>query len=210
MSIAIEEPSRKRGRQPDPAKRDAVLDAAVAEFFDRGYQAARIEAIAARAEVSKVTVYAHFGTKEALFTAAIERECEKLRGALLFDDGSAPLRDRLAAFAHAMDAFLSRPEMIRFEQRIAAETARHPELGRCFLEAGPMRMKRALADLLERARARGELGGMPDPLLAAEQFAALVKGMADVERRFGRPLDRAATNRRIDAAVALFLKGYGR
>jgi TetR/AcrR family transcriptional repressor of mexJK operon len=108
-----------------------------------------------------------------------------------------------------MIAFLSRPEMIRFEQRIAAETERHPGLGRCFLEAGPHRMLKALAGLLERARARGELAAL-DPMLAAEQFASLVKGMADMDRRFGRSIDRAATNRRIDAAVALFLKGYGR
>jgi TetR/AcrR family transcriptional repressor of mexJK operon len=202
-------PSTRRGRQPDLAKRDAILAAATAEFFERGFTSARIEAIAARAGVSKVTVYGHFGTKTGLFTAAVEQECEKIRSALLFDEGQAPLRDRLAAFGHAMIAFLSRPEMIRFEQRIAAETERHPDLGRCFLEAGPHRMLKALAGLLERARNRGELGPL-DPMLAAEQYASLVKGMADMDRRFGRPVDRAATNRRIDAAVALFLKGYGR
>lgn len=207
MSIT---PGTRRGRQPDPAKREAILSAATTIFFERGYEGARIEAIATKAGVSKVTVYGHFGTKEALFTAAVERECEKIRSALLFDEGQAPLKERLSAFGHSMIAFLSRPEMVRFEQRIAAETERHPELGRCFLEAGPMRMKRALADLLDRARQRGELVGMPDPLLAAEQFASMVKGMADLERRFTGHVDRAATNRRIDAAVALFLKGYGR
>ena len=200
---------RSRGRPPDLAKRDAILDAATQLFFDKGYEATGIEAIAARAQVSKVTVYGHFGTKQALFTAAIERECEKIRGTLLFDENNTPLRERLAAFGHTMIAFLSRPEMIRFEQRIAAETERHPEIGRCFLDAGPRRMKAALAGMLERARARGELVAM-DSALAAEQFASMVKGLADVERRFGCPPDRASTNRRIDAAVALFLKGYGR
>jgi TetR/AcrR family transcriptional repressor of mexJK operon len=156
-----------------------------------------------------VTIYGHFGTKTALFTAAVESECEKIRGALLFDDGQAPLKERLAAFGHSMIAFLSRPEMVRFEQRIAAETTKHPELGNCFLEAGPHRMLKALAGFLERARARGEVGAL-DPMIAAEQFAAMVKGLSDMDRRFGRPIDRAATNRRIDAAVALFLKGYGR
>jgi TetR/AcrR family transcriptional repressor of mexJK operon len=199
----------RRGRQPDAAKREAILDAATALFFEEGYGATRIEAIATKAGVSKVTVYGHFGTKEALFTAAVERECEKIRGTLLFDDGQAPLRERLASFGHAMIAFLSRPEMIRFEQRIAAETEHHPELGRCFLEAGPHRMLKALAAMLERAHARGELQRV-EPLLAAEQFASLVKGMADMDRRFGGTIDRAATNRRIDAAVTLFLKGYGR
>lgn len=202
-------PRTRRGRQPDLAKREAILAAATAEFLERGYGSARIEAIATKAGVSKVTVYGHFQTKTGLFTAAVEQECEKIRSALLFDDGQAPLRDRLAAFGHTMIAFLSRPEMIRFEQRIAAETERHPELGRCFLEAGPHRMLKALAGLLERARSRGELSAL-DPMLAAEQYASLVKGMADMDRRFGRPVDRAATNRRIDAAVALFLKGYGR
>jgi TetR/AcrR family transcriptional repressor of mexJK operon len=202
-------PRQTRGRQPDAAKREAILAAATAIFFERGYEGAGIEAIATKAGVSKVTVYGHFGTKTGLFTAAVEQECEKIRSALLFDEGQAPLRDRLAAFGHAMIAFLSRPEMIRFEQRIAAETERHPDLGRCFLEAGPHRMLKALAGLLERARNRGELGPL-DPMLAAEQYASLVKGMADMDRRFGRSIDRAATNRRIDAAVALFLKGYGR
>lgn len=199
----------RRGRRPDAAKRGAILAAATAEFFARGYEAARIEAIAAKAGVSKVTVYSHFGTKEALFSEAVQGECEKIRETLLFDEGQAPLRDRLAAFGHAMIAFLSRPEMIRFEQRIAAETEQHPALGACFLEAGPHRMLKALAGFLERARARGELGAL-DPLIAAEQFASMVKGLADLDRRFGRPMERSATNRRIDAAVSLFLKGYGR
>lgn len=202
-------PVFRRGRKPDSAKHTAILAAATAEFFERGYDAAGIEAIATKAGVSKVTVYSHFKTKEALFTAAVEQECEKIRGALLFDEGQAPLRDRLAAFGHAMIAFLSRPEMIRFEQRIAAETEQHPALGACFLEAGPHRMLKALAGFLERARARGELGAL-DPMIAAEQFASMVKGLADMDRRFGRPIERSATNRRIDAAVSLFLKGYGR
>ncbi len=201
--------SQRRGRQPDAVKRGAILAAATAEFFERGYEAARIESIAARAGVSKVTIYSHFGTKEALFRDAVEGECEKIRGTLLFDEGQAPLRDRLAAFGHAMIAFLSRPEMIRFEQRIAAETEQHPALGACFLEAGPHRMLKVLAGFLERARARGELGPL-DPMIAAEQFASMVKGLADMDRRFGRPIERSATNRRIDAAVTLFLKGYGR
>lgn len=202
--------TRPRGRQPDPAKREAILAAATDEFFDRGYAGAAIEAIATKAGVSKVTIYSHFRTKEALFTAAVERECERIRGALLFDEGQAPLKERLAAFGHAMIAFLSRPEMIRFERRIAGETECHPELGRCFLEAGPHRMLHALAGLIARARDRGELSGATDPLLAAEQFASLVKGLADMDRRFGLAVDRAATTRRIDAAVSLFLKGYGR
>ena len=181
--------------------------AAKKAFFDHGYAAASIEAIAADARVSKVTVYNHFGDKRGLFTAAVEHECEIIRGQLLFDEGGEALRERLLAFGRSMIAFLSRPEMIRFEQRIAAEVEREPELGTCFLEAGPRRMHRALADLLQREHDRGNLN-IGDAMQAAEHLAAMCKGLADMERRFTGHADSAAADRRVRSAVDLFLQGY--
>lgn len=182
--------------------------AAKRAFFDHGYASASIEAIAADAGVSKVTVYNHFGDKRCLFTAAVEHECENIRGKLLFDEGSGTVRDRLVAFGRSMVAFLSRPEMIRFEQRIAVEVELEPELGKCFLDAGPRRMHRALAGLLEREHGRGSLR-VDDPMQAAEQLAAMCKGLADIERRFTGHADANAADRRVQSAVDLFLRGYG-
>ena len=182
--------------------------AAKRAFFDHGYAAAGIEAIAADAGVSKVTVYSHFGDKRSLFTAAVEHECENIRGQLLFDDNRGSVRDRLLAFGRSMVAFLSRPEMIRFEQRIAAEIELEPELGQCFLDAGPRRMHLALAGLLEREHKQGKLQ-VDDPLQAAEHLAAMCKGLADMERRFTGHTDDAAADRRVQSAVDLFLRGYG-
>lgn len=201
-------PSTRRGRTADLRKREEIILTAKLAFFEAGYSAASIEAIAASAGVSKVTVYNHFGDKRGLFTAAVESECEMIRSQLLFDEVGGHLRDRLIAFGNAMIAFLSRPEMIRFEQRIAAEVEREPELGLCFLEAGPRRMHRALAGLLEREAARGRLT-LSDPMQAAEQLAAMCKGLADMERRFAGVSDAARNERRVVAAVDLFLAGYG-
>jgi TetR/AcrR family transcriptional repressor of mexJK operon len=198
----------KRGRSTDLAKREAVVIAAKKAFFDVGYAAASIEAIAAEAGVSKVTVYNHFQDKRGLFAAAVEHECENIRGQLLFDENHGPIRERLLAFGKSMVAFLSRPEMIRFEQRIAGEIEREPELGQCFLEAGPRRMHRALADLLARERDRGTLD-IEDPVQAAEHLAAMCKGLADMERRFTGKTDTNAAQRRVRSAVDLFLRGYG-
>jgi TetR/AcrR family transcriptional repressor of mexJK operon len=199
----------RRGKTADPAKREVIVVSAKRAFFDHGYAAASIEAIAADAGVSKVTIYNHFGDKRALFTAAVEHECENIRGQLLFDEPSGSLRERLIAFGRSMIAFLSRPEMIRFEQRIAAEVEREPELGICFLEAGPRRMHRALAGLLTRERERGKLS-LDDPMQAAEHLAAMCKGLADMERRFAGTVDPDRADRRICSAVDLFLRGYGR
>ncbi len=197
------------GRPADLAKREAILAAATEAFFEHGYGAAAIEQIAAAAGVSKVTVYSHFSDKQGLFTAAIERECERMRSHFSIDgDGSMSLRDRLLHIGHAMVAFLSRPEMIQFERRIAAETERNPEIGLAFLNAGPRRMKVTMAAFLAAMAQSGALV-IPNPSLAAEQFAAMCKGFGDVELRFGAPPSDNSTGQRVEAAVEAFLKIYG-
>ena len=70
---------KKPGRPSDQAKRQAILDAASQLFFEDGFAATSIEQVAADAGVSKVTIYNQYGDKRALFTAAVERECEKMR-----------------------------------------------------------------------------------------------------------------------------------
>ena len=201
---------RKAGRPVDQAKRDAIIAAAADSFFEHGYAASTIEGIAARASVSKVTVYNHFGDKRALLAAAVTREAEKMRAHFAIDACSAAaLPDRLRTIGRAMVAFLSRPEMIQFDRRIAAETEHEPEIGLAFLDNGPRRMKGAFAALLERAHHDGELL-VPDPVLAAEQFASMCKGMGDLERRFGAPPDPEQDARRVDGAVEVFLRAYRR
>jgi len=75
-----------------------ILDAACAVFASEGFERAGMDAIAARAEITKPTLYSRFGSKEALFAAAVAREYE-LRKARLFaayetgDD--QPFRQRL-------------------------------------------------------------------------------------------------------------------
>ena len=203
-------PAKKPGRPVDPAKREAIIEAASARFFDEGFAASSIEQIAADAGVSKVTIYSHFGDKHGLFAASVEAECEKMRAHFSIDQmPSGSIRDRLTAIGEAIYAFLSRPEMIQFERRIAAETEREPALGKAFLEAGPWRMKQAFSAFLAHASSTGELT-VTDPMLAAEQFVSMCKGMGDLEHRFGEKPDDADQKRRIVGAVDVFLAAYGR
>ncbi len=98
--------------------------------------------------------------------------------------------------------------MIQFERRIAAETEAEPAIGHAFLEAGPWRMKQGFGAWLARECELGELA-IPDPLLAAEQFVSMCKGMGDLERRFGAQVSAAERDRRIAGAVDVFLAAYG-
>ena len=196
------------GRPVDAAKQRAILAAAVASFFEHGFAATSIEQVASDAGVSKVTIYNQFGDKHGLFTAAVEAECERMRGHFEIETmEGASLRDRLTAIGEAMSAFLSRPEMVQFERRIAAETEREPTLGLAFLTSGPHRMKEAFAALLTAMHEAGEVL-IDDPDLAAEQFAAMCKGMGDLERRFGMPKDDKRDAERIEGAVKVFCRAY--
>lgn len=200
---------RKAGRPLDASKRAAIVDAAAHHFFHHGFAATAIEQIAADAGVSKVTIYNQFGDKRALFAAAVECECEKMRGYFSLEAmPQGTIRERLTVIGEAIFAFLSRPEMIQFERRIAAETEADPAIGIAFLEAGPWRMKQGFGAWLARSCALGELT-IDDPILAAEQFVSMCKGMGDLERRFGAEVTPMQRDRRIAGAVDVFLAAYG-
>ena len=67
-----------RQRLAPEVRRRQVLDAAVAVFSAEGFHGTSMDAVAARAGVSKPSVYAHGGSKEELFTACLRREAERL------------------------------------------------------------------------------------------------------------------------------------
>ncbi len=55
------------------ALREHILDAAKLAFLEAGFERTSMDAIAARAETSKRSLYAHFPTKDTLFLAVVER-----------------------------------------------------------------------------------------------------------------------------------------
>lgn len=190
------------------AKRDAIVEAAAHSFFTDGFAATSIEKIALDAGVSKVTIYNHFGDKRALFAASVDRECSSMRASFALKPApTGTLKERLTAIGEAMVAFLSRDEMVRFDRRISGETEAEPAIGEAFLEAGPYRMRTAFAALLDTMVAGGELD-IPDTALAVEQFVSMCKGMGDLERRFGQPVDPKVDRKRIEGAVEVFCRAY--
>ncbi len=191
-------------------KIDAILKAAKQEFFAHGLGDTSIEAIARRADVSKVTIYNQFGSKDALFFKVIDAECQRMRGVImakLAEDAS--LRETLCAFGEVMLAMMTNPETVRFERILAAEAGRDPEIGERFLASGPRVMRGTLADILADAAKRGELE-LDDPDVAAEQLGAMIKGFLAVELRFGQSPDVSpeARSARIARAVDTFFRAY--
>ena len=64
---------RRTGRRPGPNQtRAAILEAARAGFAERGYETVSIRAVAREAGVDPALVHRFYGSKEALFSAAME------------------------------------------------------------------------------------------------------------------------------------------
>lgn len=64
------------------AKRESILEAAAAEFARAGFQAAKVDSIAARAGISVGSLYQYFGTKEVCFLTVLEEGVAELQGRL--------------------------------------------------------------------------------------------------------------------------------
>ena len=82
-SLLTEQPGEapgKKAEEPLSPKQQAIVLAAAELFLHQGYGAVSMDAIAAKAEVSKRTVYSHFPGKDALFAAVMMGHCDSVAG----------------------------------------------------------------------------------------------------------------------------------
>jgi AcrR family transcriptional regulator len=78
----VEQHPPRRTRLPAAERRESVLAAAAEVFAEAGYHAAKVSHIAARVGVSEPVVFQNFGSKQALFTAVLERAAGQARASL--------------------------------------------------------------------------------------------------------------------------------
>jgi AcrR family transcriptional regulator len=200
-------------RQGSPAKRAAIIRAALEVFVREGYARAGVDAIAAAAGVSKRTIYDYYGDKETLFLAAIGEtaQAQNATFADLLDRTLGEVTDistALTAFGRAFATAVARsPERAAVLRLMIAEASHFPQLIEPAPEERPV--QRALAD---RLAALGEQGllRVPDPLEAAEFLGLLVTGRVDHRSWYGAVrLSDAEIDRLVAGGVAVFLRAYG-
>jgi AcrR family transcriptional regulator len=144
--------SRPPGRPRSARVDEAILAAARAELAERGYARMSIDAVAARAGVSKPTIYLRHPTKADLATAAI--------ASMRVDPRPAPtddVRADLMAHLRLLRAGLERPYGMATLGTVLAEEHETPELLRLFRERLTAPRRRELRAVLQAARDRGEL-----------------------------------------------------
>ncbi|MET1161280.1 MAG: TetR/AcrR family transcriptional regulator [Pseudoxanthomonas sp.] len=200
------------GRPKDLAKRDAILEAAKRLFAHEGYTGVSMDQIAADAGVSKLTVYSHFGDKEALFAAAVRAKCEEMLPDDLFaQELKGPLQAQLKAIASGFFALISSDEAISTHRMMITPGNADDPLRKLFWEAGPQRTHEAFAAFLQSRVDAGELV-IADVQRASEQFFSLIKGEMHSRMMCGicaRPA-RGDINTHIEASVDMFLRAYAK
>lgn len=183
-----------------------ILDAAQGLFLSQGFGQTSMAEVAAAARVGKATVYAHFASKDELFKAVIVEQSSRQLSRLTAGAGVG-LAETLRRFGEeAADLLLSQANTATL-RLIISESARFPELGRIFYEAGPARLHHALAAFLTEAMARGEVREV-DPEIAAAHFFALVSSDRHLKVITLDNQPYGASREEVQAGVDVFLAAY--
>lgn len=191
-------------------KRSAILAAAAEQFRQHGYEAASMDGIAALAEVSKRTVYNHFGSKEDLFAETVMVMFESSAGLLeLGYRSDRSLREQLTELLTLKMRSLDDPEFIALARVAIGEAIHAPERTLPILARLGEREEGVTA-WIRAAQADGKLKP-GDPAFAATLLQGQVKTFAFWPQiaMGAAPLPRAEQDRVIDAAVSMFLSYFG-
>ncbi|MBX3027595.1 TetR/AcrR family transcriptional regulator [bacterium] len=163
----------KRGRyQKSDISRERILEAASAVFATRGYAGAGVDRLAERSGIAKTAIYYHFGNKEGLLAAVLERAATQWIDAIqsAASEGGDPLQrlDRALAGMRAM--LEERPWIYKLFQILALEVAdEKPEI-RATLRAILDKARTAIVDGMREALGTSVPGG---ELIASTMLAML-------------------------------------
>jgi TetR/AcrR family transcriptional repressor of mexJK operon len=212
MPVHTTAPRRPRGpgRPKDPEKRAAILAAAKRLFPLHGFDGVSMDALAAEAGVSKLTLYSHFRDKDALFIEAVKQKCEEQLPDAAFDvPPRGPLREALLRIGLQFHALVSSEDAVNLQRMMLADARNAPKLGKLFYEAGPQRVIEGFRQFLDRAVAAGALD-VPDTREAAGHFLCLLKGEVNMRMLCGPQFCAHGDDptAHVASVVEFFLRAY--
>lgn len=192
------------------AKQAAILDAAEVLFVSDGYELTSVDAISARAGVSKRTVYDHFGDKQTLFRSVLGRANDAVvatvRKAIdeeLTDDRD--IRAALLGFARRVTTGMFPTSDYATFRRLSSQAPVAPRLP----EAARDQPERMMEERFAKFAADGRLR-LTDPRRAMQHFVALTMRLAldvindDLAGTVGKSEILAV----LDDGVDVFLRAY--
>jgi len=201
----------KRGPGGRPTREEAerrhrsLLATAFRLFLEKGWDGVSVEEISRQSGVAKGFIYARYTDKGALFVEAIERLMADAIGTLhLAEPLPDDVEQGLCAFGRKLLDLVLQPEALAFHRQFIADAGRFPELAKLFVERN--RLLDMMIEVLRTYADRGAIK-LSEPRTMAEHFAILVVGIPRMLALLVGREPPAAEERRLRAAVRLFLDG---
>jgi TetR/AcrR family transcriptional regulator len=178
MKVARKATTVRRGsrRQPE-VSRQAILQAALAEFAEQGLAGARVDAIAAAAGVNKALLYYYFHDKESLYAAVLDRFFARLLESILaVCDQAGTAGERFLSYARAhFDSIAESPyyASIFMGELMSASRGRSTQLDHIFASyIGPIGMR--VLGLLQEGIDSGEFRAVEAAQFAPSAIGSIV------------------------------------
>jgi len=192
-----------------PSRRDDLIDAAVAVFSRHGYHGTGLDKVLAEGDISRMTLYNHFKSKDELIVAAIERQgrCFADKMMAFVDAADAPdPADRLLA---VFDYFVQWTAQEGFCGCMFINASAEFEDAGCAVRRAAAASKRWVLDYLARLAKSAHLRE-PDDLALA--LLLLIEGTLVTTQVLGQapddPLPRAAPAQQARAAAATLIEAH--
>jgi AcrR family transcriptional regulator len=156
-----------------------IVQAALAVFAEKGFAAAKLDEIAARAGVSKGALYLYFETKEDLFRAVVEQaiapNIQAVRAMIAAHPG--PITDLLRLVPERIAALLDTLPVGGVVKMVIGEAGNFPELARVWHDRLVAQALGAMTDAIAAAQARGEVKPGDPRMYALQLMAPLLVGV---------------------------------
>ncbi len=178
MDQIVEKPTKtwQRRKQARPGE---ILEAALAVFADKGFSAARMEDIAAKAGVTKGTIYLYFQSKEEVFKslarqhvtdtlAMASEEARKFEGSTF---------DFLSVFVQRCACMISTSKAVALPKIIIAESGNFPELATFWRREVSDKTIAMLSSIIAKGIARGEIRDVPPEYVAKLCMAPMMMSL---------------------------------
>lgn len=158
MSLSTEVGAPVRWTRRKQARPAEILEAALKVFAEKGFAGARMEDIAARAGVTKGTIYLYFENKEAVFKTLVRESIGATLAGVSANvrDYNGTAKDLLRFALSAMAHLLTTSDRVVLPKIIIGESGNFPELARFYREEIIDKGLALMSGLIERGIAQGE------------------------------------------------------
>jgi AcrR family transcriptional regulator len=204
-------PASPRFHRRPAARPDELVAAALAVFGERGFRATTLEEVAARAGVSKGTVYLYFASKDDLFRAVVEAKVVTLLASAeaMARAHAGSASELLVNVVHRMWEAMSRTDMVCMGRLVQAELTQFPEVKQFYFEQVIQRHRRLLRNIAARGVASGEF--RPEATIIVPRMVPSLVMQLNQNRFLFGDLDKGAPAPAVlcEAMLTLVLHGIG-